>query len=182
MAAGLLVAGPLAAQRPDLNGEWRLKDAPTPPDSLRDTDSVPLPPPPPDLRPVVRRRGKPEEQQQLARLVGMAQPIASFQIRQTDSSVTFENTDGFTYTVHTDGGPDSVLVGEDWIWMRGRWKGRVLEVEVRPPGGGRIIESYELADSGIYLRLEVVIEHDLLAQRLWRPRMYRLQEPDQAGP
>jgi len=178
LAAALAVAPPANAQkRPDLSGDWVLKDAPVAPDSAVEEDST-SPGPRSDLRPLVKRRGSPEQRQQLSRLVGMAQPVPGFRIDQTDSTVTFTNPDGFAYTVHTERGRDSVQVGEEWIWMRGRWRNKRLEVEVRPPGGGRIIESYELADSRLYLRLEVVVEHDLLAQRLWRPRMYQIQDVD----
>jgi hypothetical protein len=172
-----LLAAPCVAQdRPDFSGSWMLKEALALPDSVLESDSAP--PIPSDLQPVLRRRGNPEDQQELGRLVAMAHPVAGFQIEQTDTAVTFENHDGFTYTLRPGAGPDSVLVGEEWIWMRARWRDRALEVEVRPPGDGRIIETYHMADSEIFLRLEVVVEHDILAQRLWRSRMYRLQDPD----
>lgn len=138
-------------------------------------DSTPVGPPS-DLRPVIRRRGSPAEQQQLNRLVGMASPVAAVRITQTDTTITFLNDGGFTYVVRPNGKRDSILDGETAIWVRARWRGRALEIEYRPPGGGRLIETYELADSKTYLRLEVVVEHDVLAQRLWRPRMYRLEE------
>lgn len=178
-----VLAGPAGAQAPaELSGSWILKldvsnQADTVGSNQADTagaDSAPAALPS-DLQPVLRRAGKPEEQQQLGRLIGMANPVAAFRITQTDTSVTFTNQDGFTYTVRPDRGRDSIVVGEEAIQVRARWRGRALEVEFRPPGGGRIIERYELADSRIFLRLEVVVEHGILAQRLWRPRMYRLE-------
>jgi hypothetical protein len=104
----------------------------------------------------------------------MAQPVAGFRITQADTALTFANHDGFTYVVHPGRDRDSIQAGDQTIRVRARWRGPALEVEFRPPGGGRIIETYQLADSRTYLRVEVVVEHDILAQRLWRPRMYRL--------
>lgn len=179
MAGGLLLAAPALAQRhPDLSGRWVLKDAPEAPDSTEETADSAAPGVRSDLRPVLKRAGKPEDRQELSRLVAMAQPVVGFRITQSDTAVTFRNDDGFTYLVRPGRGADSVQVGDEWIWMRARWRGRALEVEVRPPGDGRIIETYELADSGLFLRIEVVVEHDILAQRLWRPRMYRLETPE----
>ncbi|MDH5197768.1 MAG: hypothetical protein OEY20_10990 [Gemmatimonadota bacterium] len=144
-------------------------------DSVTTADSTPAGPPS-DLRPVIRRRGRPEEQQQLNRLVGMASPVAAFRITQTDTAITILNDGGFTYSVLLNGSWGSIEDGEISIRVRARWRGRTLEIEYRPPGGGRLIENYALADSEVYLRLEVVVEHDILAQRLWRSRMYRLEE------
>jgi len=129
-----------------------------------------------DFHPILRRRGKPAEEAQLRRLMGMAGVVRGFRIEQSDTSVTIINDDGFSYSVHPGARRDSLVDGGETIWVRARWRGQNLEIEYRPPGGGRIIETYALADSGIFLRVEVVIEHDLLAQRLWRPRMYRLED------
>lgn len=185
--AALLVALPgsmaRGQERPDLTGRWILKAEPpvaadsvgTAPDSGQAPgDSAAAPGPASDLRPVVRRRARPAEQRQLSRLVGMAQPVAAFTITHADTAVIFENDDGFTYAVRPGGDWDSLPLGEEDVRFRGRWRGEALEVEFRPRGGGKITETYQLADSGTYLRLEVVVEHDVLAQRLWRPRMYRL--------
>jgi hypothetical protein len=105
----------------------------------------------------------------------MAQPVPAFRITHGDTALTFENDGGFTYVVRPEADWDSIPVGDEYTRVRARWRGRALEVEFRPSGGGRIIETYHLADSRTYLRLEVVVEHDALAQRLWRPRMYRLE-------
>jgi len=190
-AAALLLAAmavPASGQsRPNLSGNWILKtEAPPSPDSAAvgaDSsriagDSLVSRGPASDLRPVLRRRGRPEDDQQLARLIGMAQPIAAFRITQADTAVTFVNGDGFTYVVHPGRDRDSIVVGDEIVRVRARWRGPALEVEFRPAGGGRIAETYLLADSGTFLRLEVVVEHDILAQRLWRSRMYRLGGPD----
>lgn len=171
----VLAAAPAGAQvRTDFSGHWMLKDAPVA-DTAATADSEPTRPAS-DFRPIVRRRGKPEEQEQLRRLMGMAQPVAGFRIIQSDTTVTIVNDDGFSYTIHPGSKSDSLVVGEETVPIRSRWRGKHLEIEYRPPGGGRIIETYALADSGIFLRVEVVVEHDLLAQRLWRPRMYRLAD------
>ena len=170
----LALAGTVAAQEPsNLSGRWTLKDPPVA-DSVTGADSTPSGPTS-DLRPLVRPGRRPEDQAQLQRLVAMAAPVAAFAIAQSDSAVTFTNADGFTYTVHPDRGRDSIVAGDQTIDVRTRWRRGSLEVEFRPPGGGRIIETYTLADSRVFLRMEVVVEHDLLAQRLWRARMYRLQ-------
>jgi len=171
--AALVLAGAVAAQEPpDLSGQWTLKDPPVH-DSVTGADSTP-PGPPSDLRPLVRPGRRPEAQAQLQQLVAMAAPVAAFAIAQSDSAVTFTNADGFTYTVHPDRGRDSIVAGDQTIDVRSRWRRGSLEVEFRPPGGGRIVETYALADSRVFLRVEVVVEHELLAQRLWRARMYRL--------
>jgi hypothetical protein len=193
--------------RPNLSGHWVLKADPTPAadsaaapadsartvgdsagtvgDSARTAgdsarlagDSARPVGPASDLRPILQRRGRPEEQQQLTRLMGMAQPVVAFRLTQVDTAVTFVNEDGFTYVVRPNRDWDSFVVGDQTIRFRARWRGPALEIEFRPEGGGRIIETYQLSDSGAYLRVEVVVEHDILAQRLWRPRMYRLAGP-----
>ena len=179
----ILVAPAGGQSRPDLSGHWVLRTDPPPPadsaaataDSTRTVgDSAPMGGPASDLRPILRGRGRPEEHQQLTRLVGMAQPVTAFRLTQADTAVTFVNQDGFTYAVRPNQDWDAFVVGDQTIRVRARWRGPALEVEFRPAGGGRIIETYQLADSRTYLRVEVVVEHDLLAQRLWRPRMYRL--------
>lgn len=196
-----VLAPPVSGQsRPNLSGHWVLKADPTPTadsaavpaDSARTLgdsawtvgdsarlagDSARPGGPASDLRPILQRRGRPEEQQQLTRLVGMAQPVAAFRLTQGDTAVTFVNEDGFTYVVRPNGDWDSFVAGDQAIRFRARWRGPALEVEFRPEGGGRIIETYQISDSGAYLRVEVVVEHDILAQRLWRPRMYRRAGP-----
>lgn len=176
LAALLLTGGAGGQGGPDLSGGWTLKDTPAP-DSVTAGDSA-APTPRSDLRPLVRPGSRPEAQAQLRRLVGMAQAVVSFTITQSDTAVTFANVDGFTYTVHPGRERDSITAGDDVIPVRARWRGSALEVEFRPPGGGRITETYTLADSGVFLRMEVVVEHESLAQRLWRPRMYRRQTAD----
>ncbi len=167
----LVMATAVSAQRPpDLRGQWALR--PDGQDSVAATDSAGAPVEPP-LRPLVRPGTSAKARERIGRLVGMAQAVASFQIEQTDTTITFINADGFTYTVRPDGPPTPILAGTDSIETRARWKRRQLEVEFRPPGGGKLVERYLLADSGLFLRLEVVIEDGSLAQRLWRPRMYR---------
>jgi hypothetical protein len=177
-ALALLAAPALAQARPDLTGRWVLKlEAPAGADSTAADDSTAAPATASDLRPVVRPRAAPDDQRQLSRLVGMAHPVPAFRIVQADTVVTFENDGGFTYAVRPGADWDSIRVGEEYTRLRGRWRGQALEVEFRPAGGGRITETYQLADSRTYLRLEVVVEHDALAQRLWRPRMYRRDVP-----
>lgn len=179
-----VLAAPARGQSPDLTGHWVLKAEEAAADSAAraaDTvqvagDSADVSGPPSDLHPVLRRRGRPEDRQQLSRLIGMAQPVAGFRIVQTDTAVRFTNDDGFSYTVRPGADWDSIAAGDQSIRVRSRWRGDALEVEFRPPGGGKIVETYHLADSRTYLRVEVVVEHDVLAQRLWRPRMYRLSE------
>jgi hypothetical protein len=189
-AAALLLAAmavPASGQsRPNLSGNWVLKtDTPPPADSATagadsaqiGGDTLAFGGPASDLRPVLRRRGRPEDDQQLRRLIGMAQPVAAFRITQADTAVTFVNEDGLTYVVRPGRDRDSIVVGDEVVRVRARWRGPALEVEFHPPGGGRIVETYLLADSRTFLRVEVVVEHDILAQRLWRPRMYRLAGP-----
>jgi hypothetical protein len=171
LAALLLARAATGQGSPDLSGHWTLKDPPAP-DSVTTGDSA-APSSRSDFRPLVRPGRKPEDQAQLRRLVGMAQPVAAFTITQSDTAVTFANADGFTYSVHPGRNRDSITAGEETIPVRARWRGGALEVEFRPPGGGRIVETYIMSDSGVFLRVEVVVEHASLAQRLWRSRMYR---------
>jgi len=202
----LAAGSPGGQDHPDLTGHWVLKDVPlldtaSTADSTADSTAVPTtdstavsttdstggstpdstadstrPRVRSDFHPILRRRGKPAEEEQLRRLMSMAAPVRGFRIQQSDTAVTIVNDDGFSFSVHPGAKRDSLVDGDQSIWVRAAWKGKHLEIEYRPPGGGRIIETYALADSGIFLQLEVVIEHDLLAQRLWRPRMYRLED------
>lgn len=170
VAALLVATGAAAQQHPDLRGQWILRTDAA--DSITPGDSVAAPPEPP-FRPLVRPGTGAKDRERVSRLVGMAQAVPSFRIEQSDSSITFVNADGFTYSVQPDGPPTPVVAGSDSIEARARWNRRQLEIEFRPPGGGKVIERYQLADSELFLRLEVVIEDGALIQRLWRPRMYR---------
>jgi hypothetical protein len=161
--------------RPDLAGAWVLHgDSVAVRADSAAPDSVPGPAASPGLRPLARPRGNEQDRRQLSRLVAMAQPVTEFTITQTDTAITLTNGDGFTYTVRPGGrSADIVLADSSRVGVRARWRDGALEIEFRPDGGGRIIETYHLSDSRRFLRLEVVVEHELLIQRLWRSRMYR---------
>jgi hypothetical protein len=167
-----------AQERPDLSGTWSLRQdsAMAGATDSASADTVPPGSPPSDLRPTIRGGGKEKDHRQLSRLLGMAQPVGEFRLTQTDTTVTVTNADGFSYTVRPGARSDPIVLPDSSRTdVRARWRSTALEIEYRPAGGGRIIERYELSDSRQFLRLEVTVEHDLLVQRLWRPRMYRRQ-------
>lgn len=118
-----------------------------------------------------------KDRRQVGLLLGMAQPVASFTLAQSDSTLTVTNADGFTYTVYLDG-RKSILPLSDSVRVeaRAKWDDGALVIEYKPTGGGRMTERYRLADSRQYLRLEVSVEHGAMARPYWRPRMYRRSE------
>lgn len=178
-----LAATPAAAQRrvPDLSGTWRLRDSAAAaaardqaPGGERDTTTVI------DTIPVggggrmyVRRPLEPDSRR-LRLLQGMAQPVPSFTLELTDSTLTVVNEDGFTYTVFLDGRKTTLPLNDSVsVEAKAKWDDRALVIEYRPSTGGRLTESYFLADSGLYLRLEVRIDQTSIRQPIWQARMYR---------
>ena len=109
----------------------------------------------------------------MSRLLGMAQPVPSFTLAQSDTAVVVTNEDGFSYTLHPDGRWRPMVTGADTLRVRARWRDGVLVAEYEPKGGGKLTERYHLADSRMFLRLEVTVEHKALMQPVWRPRIYR---------
>jgi hypothetical protein len=110
--------------------------------------------------------------------MAMSQPVRAFTIAQTDSSVTVTNDDGFAYTVYLDG-RKSALPFDDSLRVeaQAKWDDGALVIEYRPTGGGKLTETYHLADSRQYLRLEVAVEHKAMFRRFWQARMYRRSDP-----
>ncbi len=107
-------------------------------------------------------------------MMGMAEVVPAFEIEQTDSTITVINESGFSYTVYPDGRETELRLGDDLtIEVKARWKEGHLVVEYKPEGGGKLTETYALADSGLFLRLEVAVEHSRLPRRVWQSRMYR---------
>jgi hypothetical protein len=107
----------------------------------------------------------------------MAQLVPGFELVQTDSTMLVINEDGFSYTVYLDGRKTELPLNDSTsVEVKAEWKNGSLVVEYKPQGGGKMTETYSLADSGVYLRLEVKVEHGLLRQPAWEPRMYRKVE------
>jgi hypothetical protein len=115
----------------------------------------------------------PAERQQISRLLGMAQPVPSFTLEQSDTAIVVTNEDGFSYTLHPDGRKRQLVTGQDTLTVRARWKDGALLAEYEPKGGGKLTEHYFLADSRQFLRLEVTVEHKALMRPVWQPRIYR---------
>jgi hypothetical protein len=121
-----------------------------------------------------RRFGpSPEERLQIGRLLGMAQAVPSFTLAQSDTAIVVTNEDGFSYTLHLDGRWRPMVSGADTLRTRARWRDGVLVAEYEPKGGGKLTERYHLADSRVFLRLEVTVEHKGLIRPVWQPRIYR---------
>jgi hypothetical protein len=192
-AALLLAPVPAAAQRRiDLSGAWVLRDStqPQPParDSVQPPDSTAddsaQAPPADSVRPArpdgQRRRPmgpNPRERQQIQLLLGMAQPVRAFTLAQTDSTLTVTNDDGFSYLVYLDGRKTILPLSDSvTVEVRAKWDDGALVIEYKPTGGGQLRESYNLADSRRFLRLEVEVEHKAMFRRFWQARMYRRSE------
>lgn len=191
LAVVVSVAPVAEAQWPEnLNGRWVLRDRPGVNTTSADTTSTELAPPAADsARPPGRpgdarqpgrrdRRGRgisERDQRQLNLLAGMSGEVRAFELVQDDSTIVITNESGFTYTLFPDGSErDFPLSDTIMIEVKTSWKDDDLVVEWKPDGGGKMTEVYSLADSRLYLRLEVTIEHGRLPQPIWRSRMYRL--------
>ena len=185
IAVGVATAGSAAhaQQRADLSGRWELRDR-----AAEDAPEEAAPPERPEVAPPPGREGRPpprrapggmseKDRQQIGRLLGMAQAVPSFELQQTDSTLIVTNEDGFSYTVRLDGTRTELTVADSLrIETDARWDDGHLVVEFRPEGGGKLTERYALADSRLFLRLEVTVEHPRLRRRIWRSRMYRRVE------
>lgn len=192
-----LTPGVAPAQRrvTNLSGTWTLRGdsatapAPTPRDSAAadsakadsaavvQPDSAGRPPQGPGGRRARTMGPNPRERQQIQRLMGMAQPVRSFGIEQTDSTLTITNDDGFSYTVRLDGRKTRLPLDDSVsVEAQAKWDDGALVIAYEPTGGGRLTETYHLADSRQYLRLEVTVEHKAMFRRFWQARMYRRQE------
>lgn len=153
----LVTATALAAQAPrDLSGAWALSTAP---DSIHSI---------PNMRPPSRQVGL---------LLGMAGAVPSFSMAQSDTAIVVTNADGFRYVLHPGGDDDRLTILDTLdVRYRAQWDGSHLEVEWRPEGGGRIRERYQLADSGLYLRVDVTVEYERF--RRAESRLYRRMHPE----
>jgi hypothetical protein len=195
LATTAVLAAPRAAsaqRQTNLSGRWVLKTEESPDtipiDTLPPADSVgrdTIPAdsmgtdfgarrPPEGGRSMRRRRLSEKDQRQVQLLLGMAQPVPAFTIAQTDSTLTITNEDGFSYTVYLDGRKTAIPLDDSVsVQARARWRDGALEIEYRPDGGGKMTETYQLADSRVYLRLEITVDYGRLPRPIWRPRMYR---------
>ncbi len=179
-AVGALAA-PLTAQQPrDLSGRWELRDRARRDSAVSNEAEAPATAERPAGRPRGgrsrggRRSLSEKDRLQIGRLLGMAQVVPAFEIEQTDSTITVINESGFSYTVYPDGRETELRLGDDpTIEVKARWKEGHLVVEYKPEGGGKLTETYALADSGLFLRLEVAVEHSRLPRQVWQSRMYR---------
>jgi hypothetical protein len=107
----------------------------------------------------------------------MAQPVRAFRIVQSDSTFTVTNEDGFSYTVYLDGRKTTLPLSDSVsVETRAKWEDGALVIEYKPTGGGQLTETYHLADSRQYLRVEVAAEHKAMFRRFWQARMYRRSE------
>jgi hypothetical protein len=199
-AAASIAAPPCASAQsrmPNLSGTWALRDslqAPAPvardsaipPDSAlppdsTEPDSVEAPPDSAAARGNPRGPGRmgpnQRDTRQIQRLLGMATPVRAFTIAQTDSSITITNEGGFSYSVPLDK-RKVILPLDDSVSVeaQAKWDDGALVIEYRPTGGGKLTETYFLADSHRYLRLEVAVEHKAMFRRYWQSRMYRRLE------
>ena len=153
----------VAQQGRDLSGRWVLEGG------RPAVDSAPPVPPAPPLE---RRREVDRAMRQVGLLLGMAGAVPSFTIEQTDSSITVTNEDGFRYALRPGGGEQRFLIADSIeVRYRTRWDGAFLQVEWRPAGGGKVTERYQLADSGLYLRVDTSVEYERF--RRAESRLYR---------
>jgi hypothetical protein len=189
----LLAAPPsVSAQHrvPNLSGAWALRDSIPTPAPARDSaaaadtatrDTLDVPRDSAGQRVDPRGPGRmgpnARDLRQIQRLIGMAQPVRAFAISQTDSSITITNEGGFSYTVPLDR-RKAILPLDDSVSVeaQAKWEDGALVIEYRPTGGGKLTETYHLADSRRYLRLEVAVEHKAMFRRYWQARMYRRSE------
>ncbi|HET7038705.1 MAG TPA: hypothetical protein VFH97_02395 [Gemmatimonadales bacterium] len=190
LACGVMTPLPAAAQRqkPNLTGSWVLRvdsTARPAPDSVRAAPDTVVPDSgrgesdsagarrgePRRSRPV---GPSPRERSQIGLLLGMAQPVRAFAIAQSDTAITITNEDGFSYTVRLDGRKTTIPLSDSVsVEMQGKWDDGALILTYQPTGGGKVTESYHLADSRRYLRLEVEVTHKAMFRRYWQTRMYR---------
>lgn len=195
LAGGVLAPLPAAAQRqkPILSGTWALRDSvprPAPdsaavPDTVvpdsgrREADTAGVRPGAPGTPRRSRPVGpSPRERNQIGMLLGMAQPVRSFTMAQSDTTLTVTNDDGFSYTVWLDGRKTSLSLSDSVsVEIQAKWEDGALVITYQPTGGGRVTETYNLADSRRYLRLEVEVQHKAMFRRYWQTRMYRRVEP-----
>ncbi|MEX0691831.1 MAG: hypothetical protein WD934_06990 [Gemmatimonadales bacterium] len=157
----LFLAPALAAQQPrDLSGSWVLDRQPPAADSTAVAAGQTAAGP--------RTAGT----RQLSLLIGIAGAVPAFSVTQTDTSVTVTNADGFSYLLRPDG-PELQLTIADSLVVRyrARWDGSFLQVEFRPNGGGKVTERYQLADSELYLRVDVTVEYERFRRQ--ESRLYR---------
>lgn len=167
LAAAL--AAPLVAQAPrDLSGRWVLQedgDTVATPVAVPDSSArSPAPPALPDRRLTDRER--------LGLVLGMAGAVRAFRWAQFADSVVVTNEDGFRYVLWPGGGERRLTMLDTLaVTYQARWDGSFLEVEWRPASGGKLTERYQLADSGVYLRLDVAVEYQRFRRR--ESRLYR---------
>lgn len=179
-------SSPLAARQNPMAGKWELRDRAaydsaksTREEEARDTFQRESGPPGDARRGGHgRRRGLSESDRfQIGLLIGMSQTVPAFELAIDDSSVVVTNEDGFSYRVFPDGPTTEMPLNDDvTVEVKARWDDGDLLIEYEPNGGGKLTESYFLADSGLYLRLEVTVEHGSMPRRFWESRMYRRVE------
>jgi hypothetical protein len=193
----LITAPPRALPQqdvPDLSGTWMIRDTTAwrarvdsaAADTVRDTTTITeVLPLPGGGRLHMHRPANPDSSWPVFRqsllLQAMAQPVRAFTIAQTDSSITVVNEGGVAYTVYPNGDKTVVpLTDSIDVEIRAKWNDGVLVIEHRPSGGGKFTESYFLADSRQYLRIEVEVDYKISSfpQHSWRSRMYRRVEED----
>lgn len=126
------------------------------------------------LRPVVTERLRPDDRRQFQVLVGMAQPSRSIEFNPAGDTVRVTFNDELTFALRPGGAPVlDTLGGEIPLRVRARWEDRNLAIEFEPEGGGKYVESYALADSRLFMRVDARIEWGKIRARASWSEMYQ---------
>ena len=131
------------------------------------------------LQPITERLS-PQDRRQYQILVGMAQPSRSIDFNPAGDTLIVTYNDEITFRLPVGGPPlQDSLGGEIRLRIRARWADRNLHVEFEPEGGGKYIETYALADSGIFLRVDARLDWGKIRGQAGWSEMYRKVAPFQ---
>lgn len=173
LAAAVLVlpSAPAAAQLPDYTGRWVPKElVDSAGREITDTTIVVRQP----SRAFPNRRLDAEERRQLQILVGMAQPSRSIVFAADDSLVVVTYNDEITFRLRPNGPAVLDTLGETIpLSIQARWADGTLRIEFEPEGGGTYSESYALADSRLFMRVDARLEWGKLRTNTGWSEMYR---------
>lgn len=128
----------------------------------------------PPLQPITDGRLSPEDRRRYRIFVGIAQPSRNIVFTPAGDTVTVTYNDETTFTLLVGGQPlQDSLGGEIPLRVRARWDDRNLTIEFEPEGGGRYRETYALADSGVFLRVDARIDWGKIRGQAGWSEMYR---------